>query len=847
MRSPKEAPNALSIPPALELRQCLAKTIRDSSGKPIPGIDVLTHSLIVGAVAKELLARQPLWLREALFPAGSELIAAAHDVGKVSPTFQKKLAVFLEQTLIGFDNINPALEQNWMGHPGISQVATQDVGSYIPEILGRHHGSSPATGLYTATCEAFGGDEWQKRREELIELLKTQLHSEWPMVTDEIHASVLSGLTTVADWIGSGYYFDQPGASWKPFVAKALDHAGFIQPRLRHNLKFQDIFPFSPNPMQSLFLNVCQKSGAYILEAPMGMGKTEAALYAAYQALDANWASGIYFALPTQLTSNKIFERMNLFLDKVLEADQPYRRSLLVHGSAHLLENFELGEEGKPGGSWFQSTKRALLAPFAVGTIDQALMAVMNVRHGFVRTFGLAGKVVILDEVHSYDSYTGTLLDHLVKALVAIRCTVIILSATLTHERRSILLGRETSLETGYPLVTSCINNGTIHMQSTEPLADVDITLKFLSDDDQAMEEALCRAEEGQQILWVENTVSEAQERYKTLASRAHECGIDCGLLHSRFIKVDRQRNERCWVDLYGPSGQAKRPLRGRILVGTQVVEQSLDIDAEFLVTRLCPTDMLLQRMGRLWRHDNKRPLNAHREAWVLSASIEEVMTNPAAALGKSAFVYSPYVLYRTLYVWKNMDAVAIPGQIRMLLEKTYKEQDETGTLARLKLELEVKRQKLRGLALVGLSQGGVTLPERAATRYSEMDTVEVLLLRHYRTQDAATIVTFTDNEELVLPDHPWTKGLPEWRKAAAALQMHTVTVSGSVAPPEISEKALSWLKNYMYLDESFRIAMVKDDGTIVPFQGGQGQIDASYDSKIGYQFHKEEKKWEAR
>ena len=121
----------------------------------------------------------------------------------------------------------------------------------------------------------------------------------------------------------------------------------------------------------------------------MGLGKTEAALYAAYRMLESRQASGIYFALPTQITSNKIFERFNCFLDRVL-AEECQHRSLLLHSNAWLLDT-DMGEDGRPGGAWFNQAKRGLLAPFAVGTIDQALMAAMNVKHGFVRAFGLAG------------------------------------------------------------------------------------------------------------------------------------------------------------------------------------------------------------------------------------------------------------------------------------------------------------------------------------------------------------------------------------------------------------------------------------------------------------------------
>ena len=188
----------------------------------------------------------------------------------------------------------------------------------------------------------------------------------------------------------------------------------------------------------------------------MGMGKTEAALYAAYRMLEQGKAGGIYFALPTQLTSNKIHDRVNAFLSRILLQDSP-QAPLLLHGKAWLktFSEQEMGEDAAPGKPWFQSGKRGLLAPFAVGTIDQALMAVIRVRHSAVRAFWLAGKVVIIDEIHSYDTYTGTIVDKLVTLLRDLHCTVIILSATLTQSRRAAFLGAHQPVRTDYPLITA--------------------------------------------------------------------------------------------------------------------------------------------------------------------------------------------------------------------------------------------------------------------------------------------------------------------------------------------------------------------------------------------------------
>lgn len=824
-----------------DLGQCLAKTRRAPGGTNEPGVDVLTHCMIVGAVAREWIERQPDWLREALFPPGSELVAAAHDVGKVCPTFQKKLYLAVGNSMAEAINANPELEENWGGHPAVSQAAVAGVGRYIPEILGRHHGSSPASS-YLATDGVFGGVPWQDRRLELLAALKDKLVCGWPSVRDEVHAAVLSGLTTVADWIGSGSAFEVPGTDWAPLVVQALDFAGFLRPGIIPNLSFHDVFGFEPRPVQMNLIEVCVQPGVYVLEAPMGMGKTEAALYAAYRALASNRATGIYFALPTQLTSDKIRDRMDLFLDKVLAPDQPFRKSLLVHSLASL-EDFELGEDGQPGRSWFSSTKRGLLAPFAVGTVDQALMAVMNVRHGFVRAFGLAGKVVILDEVHSYDSYTGTLLDSLVKALREIQCTVIILSATLTRDRLASLLGAKGTsrpLDDRYPLVWAQPNGKPVQSPDSGPMEDVEVGMRFLDEDVVAMDEVLERASQGEQVLWVENTVAEAQLRYKILASRVGH-GVACGLVHSRYLRIQRRTNESHWVGLYGPDGRSARSTGGRILVGTQVLEQSLDIDADFLVTRLCPTDMLLQRLGRLWRHrenDAIRPRSAGRQALVLSPEFERAVNHAETALGPSAYVYAPYVLCRTLQVWKGLKAVKIPSQIPGLLEATYKQQSEAGNMARFKHSLEEKRQKLQGLALVGVSHSGVTLPERAATRYSDLDTAEVLLIKDRRATAFGWAVTFPDDQVLELPSHPWSKDQPQWRRAAAALLMHTVTVSDSAAPDTASLQSLAWLKNYMYVEDGLRVAMVRPDGSLSSLNGGLASTSRilTYDSEIGYE-----------
>lgn len=832
----------------IPLNECLAKTIRLSSGNR-PGVSVETHCRIVGFVARELLSRLPAWLRESLFPKGSELIAAAHDVGKVSPAFQEKIHRDIGKVL-GLED--PEQDRRNGFHWAVSQATVDQCPKYIPEILGRHHGKSPS-GINSPDAEMYGGTEWQKQRMDLLDVLKKDLNVDWPIIPTALHSDVIAGLTTVADWIGSGHLFDetdkngyQAQESLKKLISEAVDLAGFVAPRLRKDLTFYDLFGFNPYLVQTQFVESINTHGTYVLEAPMGIGKTEAALCAAYKALEEGRATGIYFALPTQLTSDKVYDRMNLFLSKILDEDDPNRRSLLLHGSAWLRDT-ELGEDGAPGHSWFNSSKRGLLAPFAVGTIDQALMAVMNVKHGFVRTFGLAGKVVILDEVHSYDSYTGTILKELVSSLRELNCTVIILSATLTDEWRHSIMGAtfnnvdpEKKIS-AYPLIAEYPKGGEAQEYAVEKLKDSDVSICISDKEDRAVDEVLLRAERGEQVLWVENTVNEAQQRYCGLAAKAREMGLDCGLLHSRFLKTDRQKNEDRWVGLFGKAGRGSRQEKGRILVGTQVLEQSLDIDADFLVTRLCPTDMLFQRVGRLWRHrenDSIRPKEARREAWILAPCLSDAIEHQGS-LGRTARVYSQYILCRTLEVWQAVSTVKLPGDIRPLLEATYTDRPEDGNMARYKQELEKGRETLSRLALTGISRGG---PEsKARTRHSDVESVEVLLIRKQRQVGDGISLRLLDDSELLLPKDA---NVAEQRKIASVLLRNTVIVPVYCAPVALT-KQIEWLRDYVYLgdyeESPFRAAIVLDSDEV---QGMGGSVanekyDISYDSLLGYSVKK--------
>src|SRR5262249_50021899 len=303
------------------------------------------------------------------------------------------------------------------------------------------------------------------------------------------------------------------------------------------SLSFPQLFPgLIANNLQDATMNVVNRPGVYVVEGPMGFGKTEAALAAAYQLMATGKASGIYFGLPTQITSNRIHERMQPFVDRICNDIEPVQ---LAHGASWLVDPLHMmrlraaspdtegADHARVGRSWFASAKRSLLAPFGVGTIDQALLGIVAAKHFFVRQFGLAGKVVILDEVHTYDLYTGVLIAELVKRLRAVQCTIIILSATLTEKRRRELLGLSDAqpVSVAYPLVSGAVTS--FIERSCAPPPSKTIQIRNISGAP-PIEEAMERASRGECLLWIRNTVDEAQETYRA-TKEIHEQRMAAG------------------------------------------------------------------------------------------------------------------------------------------------------------------------------------------------------------------------------------------------------------------------------------------------------------------------------
>ena len=663
--------------------------------------------------------------------------------------------------------------------------------------VGGHHGSYPTTKVHNNLGKRSGPVEldlaWPDflRRELLADLTEHfgPLPEEPTAIGSRVHW--LTGFVTFCDWIGSNtdwfpLHPEQPlrnhftPESARAGAAAALDLIGWHRRAVLPTLSFSRLFSapdapaFSPRPLQETLIALADQPGLYIVEAPMGVGKTEAALAATYRRWNEGEERGLYFALPTQLTSNRIHNRVSEFLDKVI-ADNSIQT--LAHGNAWLSEDrvrsfsaahTSTGEtDATEACRWFTSSRKPLLAPFGTGTIDQALMACIGAKHSALRLFALSGKVVVIDEVHSYDPYTSALVDQLIHWLLEVGCSVIVLSATLTSKRRREMVEKAGAEEpfpppSDYPLITKVIGETATHHPVADPaIQETAVALKHLDAADPDFIEKIARAaESGACVLVIRNTVASAQQTFRSIKAALRHDTIPVGLLHSRFPHFQRQNNEKRWMELLGKNDAHRPP--GCVLVATQVVEQSVDIDADLLVTDLAPTDLLLQRLGRLHRHTRPRPVGFETATcWILQPAVDWGADPKAIReeIGASAYIYPPIALYLAQKIWRNRESVTLPTEIRELLESPTSLMDSLPSgAAKLAEELETETGNMISSAL---RQGPFVDPnlpdtEGAQTRWNmQPSALLVLFSEQPRTQGHETLVKPLEGApQTIIADH---------------------------------------------------------------------------------------------
>ncbi|MTV26253.1 CRISPR-associated helicase Cas3' [Nitriliruptoraceae bacterium ZYF776] len=523
--------------------------------------------------------------------------------------------------------------------------------------------------------------------------------------------------------------------------------AGWRRPRALVELpSFEERFGQRPRPVQELVVDCATNlagPGMLVVEAPVGEGKTEAAFAAAEILAARTGADGVFVGMPTQATADPMLDRL---LDWLASFDETLDVALLHGKRAHnpvwqrLREARDAGEGrsrpieagtdefGEPdiygttaitgiaeddaatdvsaddqqraAAAYLEGPKLGLLAPFVIGTIDQLLFAATRTRHVTLRFAGLAGKVVVLDEVHAADVYMSEFLAEALRWLGQARVSVVLLSATLSPGQREQLVDAyvdgatsgehrsslDAGADAGYPRVTSVgVDAGgqpRLEVRSTEPRrrpveVAVDLLPEGPDDDPGAVVARLLGTELAATgcVLVLRNTVRRARDTYTALVERF---GDDVALLHARLSVADRAERAGRLVAELGPPDRSVRPRR-RIVVATQVAEQSLDIDADLLVTDLAPVDLLVQRLGRIHRHDRDpsvRPVGMRQPRMVVTGCGPVDATAPWIDGGAIA-VYGRHRLLRTAAVLRaalDRGSWTLPSQVPELVGLVYGE-----------------------------------------------------------------------------------------------------------------------------------------------------------------------------
>ena len=709
-----------------------AKTDQDTGAIHL----LLYHLLDVGQVAVCLWqtvlidsVRQQFaqWLHLEIEEAGRFLafLVALHDLGKASPAYQSKYAPewlrtkLNEAGLVLIEQGN-YLEQTRKAPHGT--VSTWALPPYLEEIcqlpprfaakiataVGGHHGVWPSPRA-TDFIDDSRYPAWQQARDELVQELVAVFKP--PTVTVQLRdeqlytfLTLFSGFTSVADWLGSredAFPFEERPLPTTYYARQAqfqaqqsLQKLGWQgwQPNGQQKT-FTDMFAYlniqKPRPVQAEVITAAeeiQTPSLLILEAPTGIGKTETAFYLADIWLQKQQGRGLYIAMPTQATSNQMFDRTVAFLQQRYPDDIVAIN--LAHGQWRMndtlvdisLRTIGENENGRVAAlSWFmQKSKRALLSPFAVGTVDQTLLSVLQTKHFFVRLFGLAHKVVIFDEIHAYDTYMSTLFIRLLSWLRAIGTSVILLSATLPASTRRRLVqaytGEDVPLPTDhYPALTIATATQTPQIILLTAPKDQSLGLAWLEDRHPNtivthLQDALA---EGGCAAIICNTVSRAQQLYQAIAEAGFDLlPDDLILFHARFPPIWRKELEDKVLTKFGKD-VAKRPFRA-IVIATQVIEQSLDLDFDVMITDLAPVDLVLQRAGRLHRHqrDAAQPRQHPRCLAITSPDLDE---NKQPNWGDDGLIYEPYILLRSyLALSQQGKSIALPSQTRALIEFVY-------------------------------------------------------------------------------------------------------------------------------------------------------------------------------
>ena len=632
-----------------------------------------------------------------------------HDVGKFCDNFQSMqpdLMQHLQQSvpkplvkqqrhdLLGYrlwtEYFGEALMKKWC--ESSSDMDEEDLNLYLEPWISAvtgHHGRPPkieANGNGYALTMVTGQQSLAATKAYVDVVEKLFLPHGLPFDLqwcDEQHdglkqsAWLVAGLAVAADWIASNStwfpYCSTPysiEAYWQqravPQAETAVKESGLFSAAMAQKKTLKQLFAGriqQPTPLQHQVAQQPLREGPqlFIMEEATGGGKTEAAILLAHRLMVMGEADGFFFALPTMATANAMVRRLEA-VGRGLFAPDADPILVLAHSAQRLMEKVFLsghayGQEEQSSEStahaWLQDhRKKALLAHLGVGTIDQALLGILPAKHQSLRLLGLLGKVLIVDEVHACDPYMHRLLCTLLTFHAAFGGSAILLSATLPHHMRQALVDafakggqiqRPALLGHAYPLLTSLSkNNFSETPVASHTFRQVKTPLIFEEPHIRAIIQAAL--DKGEAVCWIRNTVADALAAYDDWLPRLGEQRLT--LFHARFALGDRLRIENDVVKRFGKESQAPER-QGQLLIATQVIEQSLDLDFDAMISDLAPADLLIQRAGRLHRHQR-----GVRDTPILTVYLPEPVVEPKAYWYSQFFTQGAYVYPKHGQLW---------------------------------------------------------------------------------------------------------------------------------------------------------------------------------------------------
>ena len=696
-------------------------------------------------------------------------LALLHDIGKFSIGFQVKAPAFFpgrlgalpasvplgDHTAIGARLLLIELSDVWAPFfPGLDIYAQRP----LFEAVCAHHGRPFAEGQWRFAENLLIGEIGA----EAIGAAREFAAAALPLIDGPAFTAIcgderirqaswlIAGLINLADWIGSNasvFNFEPVGDIahyWttiaRPRAKQAVAAAGLSRPEISTAIGYRALTGKAdrPSPLQKFAETVEIGSGPdlFLIEDMTGAGKTEAALILAHRLMLAGKGDGLFMALPTMATANAIYGRLGSIYRKLFATDAN-PSLVLAHGARNLHEGFrdsivDVGAYAappySPGGddcqtasatcaAWIADDRRKVFfADVGAGTIDQAFLAVLPSKFAALRQLGLSRRILVVDEAHAYGAYESEELARLLTFHAAHGGSAIVLSATLPETVKAALckafrLGLRQSFKRqdwpkAYPAVTHLGYSGPPAFAPVEPRADLprQTPVVRLENENDALSTLAQAARAGACGVYIRNTVDDVLHA----AAALREMGIDPLVFHARFAMGDRQGIEHEVLRLFGPASTPEQRA-GRVLVASQVAEQSLDLDFDVLATDLAPIDLLIQRAGRLWRHVRKnRSVSEARLLIVSPSPIEEADQDwYRRTFPKAAYVYGNHaLLWRSAKSLFEVGVIDSPTGVRALVESVY----GVGALDDAPKGLEGRRRMAEGKTMADKSAAKLNL-----------------------------------------------------------------------------------------------------------------------------------------